>query len=62
MYIFCSLFFLPESMLGFFQYVGADHHFQNVAKGIVDSRDIVYFLSFIFVALYAANLVIQEKK
>ncbi|MBN1886296.1 MAG: ABC transporter permease subunit [Candidatus Krumholzibacteriota bacterium] len=56
------LFFLPESMLGFFQYVGADHHFQNVAKGIVDSRDIVYFLSFIFVALYAANLVIQEKK
>ena len=56
------LFFLPESMLGFFQYVGADYHFQNIAKGVVDSRDLLYFLSFIFVALYATNLAIQEKK
>lgn len=56
------LFFLPESMLGFFQYIGADHHFQNIAKGVVDSRDLLYFLSFIFVALYATNLAIQEKK
>jgi ABC-2 type transport system permease protein len=55
------LFFLPEVMLGFFQYIGADYHFQNIAKGIIDSRDILYFLSLIFVALYLAHLVIQEK-
>jgi ABC-2 type transport system permease protein len=56
------LFFLPESMLGFFQYIGADHHFQNVARGIIDSRDIIYFLSLIFIALYVAHLIVQEKK
>ncbi len=55
------LFFLPEAMLGFFQYIGADYHFQNIAKGIIDSRDILYFLSLIFVALYLAHLAIQEK-
>ncbi len=56
------LFFLPESLLGFFQQLGAGYHFRNITKGIIDSRDIIYFLSFIFIALYAAYLVMQEKK
>ncbi len=56
------LFFLPESMLGFFQYIGADHHFQNVARGILDSRDLLYFVSLIFIALFGAHLAVEEKK
>lgn len=56
-----TLFFLPRSALGFIGYLGADFHFQNISKGIVDSRDIIYFLSVSFVALYGAQLVIQEK-
>lgn len=56
------LFFMPESFLGFFQFIGADYHFQNVARGILDSRDILYFASVIFIALYAAHLVVEEKK
>jgi ABC-2 type transport system permease protein len=56
------LFFLPESMLGFFQYIGADYHFENVSRGILDTRDILYFASVVFVALYATFLVLQEKK
>ena len=55
------LFFLPESMLGFFQFIGADYHFQNIARGILDSRDILYFLSVIFIALYGSLLAVQEK-
>jgi ABC-2 type transport system permease protein len=56
------LFFLPESLLGVLEYMGADFHFQNIAKGIIDSRDILYFASSTFVALYANNLVMQGKK
>ncbi len=56
------LFFLPEAALGVFQYLGADYHFQNISKGIIDSRDILYFLSVCFIMLYSTNLVIQEKK
>ena len=56
------LFFLPETALNVFQYLGADYHFQNISKGIIDSRDILYFLSVCFVMLYGTNLVIQEKK
>ena len=55
------LFFLPRFSLVFFQYLGADHHFQNISKGIIDSRDILYFLSISFIGLYGTHLVLQEK-
>jgi ABC-2 type transport system permease protein len=55
------LFFLPRPLLGLLNYLGADFHFQNIAKGMIDSRDILYFLSVCFVGLYASHLVLQEK-
>lgn len=56
------LFFLPRSLLGFLQYLGADFHFSNISKGILDSRDILYFLSVSFIALYGTYLGMQEKR
>jgi len=56
------LFFLPNTFVGFFQYLSANYHFQNIAKGVVDSRDILYFISVSFIALYGTNLIMQEKK
>jgi len=56
------LFFFPNIILPFIQYLGAGFHFENISKGIVDTRDLVYFLSIIFVALYGANLIMQEKR
>ena len=55
------LLFLPRSLLGVLGYLGADFHFQNISKGIIDSRDILYFLSISFVGLFATNLAMQEK-
>jgi ABC-2 type transport system permease protein len=56
-----TLFFLPQVLLGFLQYLGADFHFRNISRGILDSRDILYFLSVSFVALYGTHLALQEK-
>ncbi len=56
------LFFLPQSTLGFFEYIGADAHFQNIARGIIDSRDLIYFFSIIFIALYVAYLRVKERQ
>ena len=55
------LFFLPRSLLGILAYLGADYHFQNISKGIIDSRDIIYFFSVCFIGLYGAYLVLREK-
>ena len=55
------LFFLPRSLLGILTYLGADFHFQNISKGIIDSRDILYFISVIFIGLYGTHLAIKGK-
>ena len=55
------LFFLPQSLLGVFSYLGADFHFQNIAKGIIDSRDILYFVSVCFVGLFGAHLALHQR-
>ena len=56
------LHFIPQSFLGFSAYLGADFHFQNIAKGIIDSRDILYFVSVCFIGLYAAYLALRAKQ
>ena len=55
------LFFLPRSLLGVLAYLGADFHFQNISKGIIDSRDVIYFVSVGFIGLYGAYLALREK-
>lgn len=56
------LFFLPDFLVGIFQYLSANYHFQNIAKGVIDLRDILYFVSVSFVVLYGTNLIMQGKK
>jgi len=56
------LFFFPETILSIIQYLGADSHFQNISKGIIDSRDILYFISVMFVGLYATYLSLMKKE
>ncbi|MEA1922453.1 MAG: ABC transporter permease subunit [Pseudomonadota bacterium] len=55
------LFFVPESLLAIFAYLGSTTHFQNISRGIIDTRDLLYFLSIMFLALYATTVVLKEK-
>ncbi len=55
------LFFMPPLLLKVFESAGADVHFQNIAKGVIDTRDILYFLSVGFLALAATRLVLENK-
>ena len=56
------LFFVPESVLSVFAYLGSTTHFQNISRGIIDTRDLLYFLSIMFLALYATTFVLKEKR
>lgn len=55
------LFFFPQTLLGVLNFLGTDYHFQNISKGVIDSRDLLYFLSIIFIGLYGTHLALQEK-
>ncbi len=56
------LYFIPNAFVGFLQYFSANFHFRNIAKGIIDSRDLLYFITITFFALYGAKLVMSNKK
>lgn len=56
------LFFVPSSILGVISYIGAGIHFENISKGIIDSRDIIYFLSVIFIFLYGTYISLLYKE
>ena len=56
------LILIPSFLTGFLQYLGADYHFSSISKGVIDSRDIIYFLSLIFLGLYSSYMINMEKK
>lgn len=55
------LIFFPALFTGVLQFIGADFHFRNISKGILDSRDLAYFLSLSFIALYGTHIVVKER-
>ncbi|OQY02607.1 MAG: ABC transporter [Desulfobacteraceae bacterium 4572_130] len=55
------LFFMPKSIVSFVGFLGAGGHFQSISKGVIDSRDIIYFLSIIFLGLLGTYLVMCKK-
>lgn len=52
------LIFLPSTLASIFEYISIDYHFGNIARGVIDSRDIIYYLSgiTIFVLLTKTSL------
>jgi ABC-2 type transport system permease protein len=55
------LFFMPAKITALVNYVGASSHFSNISKGVIDSRDILYFVSVIFVFIFSTYIVMHEK-
>ncbi len=50
--------FFPPSLLKIFNFFSSDKHFQNIAKGVLDLRDIGFFVLvvFVFIRLTYENL------
>lgn len=44
---------LPNLIAGLVQYISTGYHFDNISKGIIDSRDLIYFISLMVLALMA---------
>ncbi|MDY6933616.1 MAG: ABC transporter permease subunit [Spirochaetota bacterium] len=56
------LFFLPPTILNFVEYLGADYHFRNISRGIIDFRDIIYFLSVTVIGIIGTIQILEERR
>ncbi|MBW6515991.1 MAG: ABC transporter permease [Candidatus Cloacimonetes bacterium] len=56
------LIFLPGSLVEIFQYLSIGYHFSNISRGVIDSRNIIYFLSLIVFFLRLAVISMETRK
>jgi len=56
------LFFIPASLVGLFEYLAIDTHYHSMIRGVIDSRDLVYYGSLIALGLYLAGLSLGRRR
>lgn len=56
-----ALIYVPGRITAAVQYLGAGYHFRSIARGVLDSRDLVYFLSGTAVFLAGAGLALRRR-
>ena len=70
--VFCFLFYLGFNLLAdlvstgtvaeFIKSLGINDHYSSISRGVVDSRDIVYFLSVIAIFIFFSKLRLESRK
>lgn len=45
-----------------FEYLGLDYHYNSLSKGLIDSRNVLYFLTIIILNLFLTRLAIRSRK
>jgi ABC-2 type transport system permease protein len=54
--------FAPKSWQSTLQTLGADSHFEQMLRGVIDSRDVIYYLSIMAVCLVVATVALDSRK
>jgi ABC-2 type transport system permease protein len=52
---------VPQFLTPIFKFLGLGGHFYNIAKGVIDTKDIIYYSSFIFLFLWLNARVIESR-
>jgi len=69
-FVFCILFFLidkvafilPHSLAFIFEFLSVDIHFANIARGVLDSRDLIYYLSLTTITLFLTTQMLRQSR
>ena len=56
------LFNAPDWLFPIFNYLGLGSHYSSILRGVLDSRDIIYYLSVIGFFLYLSTLAVESRK
>ncbi len=56
------LIYLPSSLATVFEYISVDYHFSNIARGVIDTRDLIYYGSAVTFLLLVGTAVLQKRR
>ena len=57
-----TLVFVPHSIAGFVQFLAVDYHLSNISRGVIDSRNLVYFFSVIGFFIFLTIQTLEMKR
>ena len=56
------LMFVPVYLTGIIQYLSVDYHLSNISRGVIDSRNLIYFASVVGFFLFMTVRVLEIRK
>ncbi len=56
------MMFMPIYLVPVLQFLSIDYHFQNIGHGVIDSRDMLYYLSVIVFLLSLSRVSLESRK
>lgn len=52
----------PLALAPVLQFLSVSYHFDNIARGVLDTRDLIYYVSLISLMLFLANRALESRK
>jgi len=56
------LLYVPNTIASTLEYLSIDYHFSNIARGVIDTRDVIYYLSAVGFTLLLATAALQKRR
>lgn len=56
------LMFVPTPLVSTLEYISSDYHFGSIARGVIDTKDIIYYFSGITVLLLLTKTSLESRK
>ena len=50
-----------EELQDLFAYLSMSSHYESISRGVIDTKDLIYFLSIIFLGLIATEAVLSKR-
>jgi ABC-2 type transport system permease protein len=54
--------FVPQAVQPLVAFLSISNHFENISRGVIDTRDVIYYLSVIGVSLLMATLALESRR
>lgn len=56
------LIYMPTGIVSILEYISTDYHFGSISRGVIDSRDIIYYLSGITIMMFLTKTSLESRK
>jgi len=56
------LMFVPAPIVPILEYISTDYHFSSITRGVIDSKDLIYYFSGIYIMLLLTKTSLEARK